>query len=62
MSRINTKKFVDGYGEQLWSYLKTGEPKSEIIERDDGFISLGNLCPKASSKKFCKIPVGKQNI
>ncbi len=42
MSLINNKKlFVDGYGEQLWSYFKTGEPKSEIIERDDGFISHG---------------------
>ena len=35
------KKFVDGYGEQLWSYYKTGEPKREIIERDDGLLSLG---------------------
>lgn len=40
---ISRKKFVDGYGEQLWSYFKTGEPKSEIIERDDGFISLGKF-------------------
>ena len=37
------KKFVDGYGEQLWSYFKTGEPDSEIIERDDGFISKGKF-------------------
>lgn len=37
------KKFVDGYGEQLWSYFKTGEPKTEIIERDDGFMALGKF-------------------
>ena len=43
MTLIKNKKFVDGYGEQLWSYFKTGEPKSEIIERDDGFISLGKF-------------------
>lgn len=27
------KTFVDAYGEQLWSYFKTGEPRNEIIER-----------------------------
>jgi len=37
----SNKKFVDAYGEQLWSYFKTGEPKKEIIERDDGLLSLG---------------------
>lgn len=37
------KKFVDAYGEQIWSYFKTGEPKIEIIERDDGFISHGKV-------------------
>jgi len=41
MTLRNNEKFVDGYGEQLWSYFKTGEPKTEIIERDDGFMSLG---------------------
>ena len=35
------KKFVDAYGQQLWGYFKTGEPESEIIERDDGLISRG---------------------
>lgn len=35
------KQFVDAYGEQLWSYFKTGEPGNEIIERDDGLLSLG---------------------
>ena len=38
---MNKKRRVDSYGEQLWSYFKTGEPKTEIIERDDGFMSLG---------------------
>lgn len=37
----SNKKFVDAYGEQLWSYYKTGEPTKEIIERDDGLLSLG---------------------
>lgn len=37
----NRKKFIDAYGEQLWSYFKTGQPKNEIVERDDGFISVG---------------------
>ena len=42
MQLIKSKKqFVDAYGEQLWSYFKTGEPKNEIIERDDGLLSLG---------------------
>jgi SAM-dependent methyltransferase len=35
------KQFVDVYGQQLWSYFKTGEPRSEIIERDDGLLSRG---------------------
>ena len=35
------KQFVDAYGEQLWSYFKIGEPGNEIIERDDGLLSLG---------------------
>jgi SAM-dependent methyltransferase len=35
------EKFVDAYGEQLWSYFKTGKPKNEIVERDDGFIAVG---------------------
>src|SRR6202008_3302324 len=43
MTLKNKKKFVDGYGEQLWSYFKTGEPKSEIIEREDGFIAFGKF-------------------
>jgi len=47
MSLIKTKKqFVDAYGEQLWSYFNTGEPSSEIIERDDGLISEGVYGPK----------------
>ena len=47
MTFINRKKqFVDAYGEQLWSYFKTGEPRSEIIERDDGMLSLGVYGPK----------------
>ena len=42
MTLIKSKKqFVDAYGEQLWGYFKTGEPRSEIIERDDGLLSLG---------------------
>src|SRR5215510_5021413 len=42
MPLIKSKKqFVDAYGEQLWSYFKSGEPKNEIIERDDGLLSLG---------------------
>lgn len=43
MTLTNKKQFVDGYGEQLWSYFKTGEPKSEIVERDDGFLSHGRF-------------------
>lgn len=44
MSLIKSKKqFVDAYGEQLWSYFKTGEPRNEIIERDDGLLSLGQF-------------------
>lgn len=44
MTLIKSKKqFVDAYGEQLWSYFKTGEPRSEIIERDDGLLSLGKF-------------------
>ena len=42
MTLIKSKKgFVDAYGEQLWSYFKTGEPRNEIIERDDGTLSAG---------------------
>jgi len=42
MSLIKSKRqFVDAYGEQLWSYFKTGEPRNEIVERDDGLLSLG---------------------
>jgi len=42
MPLLKTKQqFVDAYGEQLWSYFKTGEPKREIIEREDGLLSLG---------------------
>src|ERR671927_1466516 len=42
MALIKSKRqFVDAYGEQLWSYFKTGEPRSEIIERDDGMLSAG---------------------
>ncbi len=37
----NRKKFIDAYGEQLWSYFRTGEPKNEVVERDDGLISVG---------------------
>jgi SAM-dependent methyltransferase len=44
MTLIKSKKqFVDAYGEQLWSYYKTGEPRNEIIERDDGLLSLGQF-------------------
>lgn len=32
---------MDAYGEQLWSYFKTGEPRKEIVEREDGMLSLG---------------------
>lgn len=47
MTLISEKKqFVDAYGEQLWSYFKSGEPTSEIIERDDGLISAGVYGPK----------------
>jgi len=46
MTLIKSKKqFVDAYGEQLWSYFKTGQPDSEIIERDDGLISRGAYGP-----------------
>ena len=42
MTLIKSKKqLMDAYGAQLWSYFKTGEPRSEIIERDDGCLSLG---------------------
>lgn len=34
------RETADVYGEQLWSYYQTGHPKYEIIERDDGFISV----------------------
>src|SRR6476660_3552418 len=44
MTLIKSKQgFVDAYGEQLWSYFKTGEPRNEIIERDDGLLSLGQF-------------------
>jgi len=46
MTLLNSRKpFVDAYGEQLWSYFKTGEPKREIIERDDGLLSEGKYGP-----------------
>lgn len=35
------KKSADVYGEQLWSYYRTGHPKYEIVERDDGLITVG---------------------
>jgi SAM-dependent methyltransferase len=42
MALLKSKKeFVDAYGEQLWGYFKTGQPRSEIIERDDGLLSAG---------------------
>ena len=43
MTLVNTKAAVDAYGQELWSYFKTGEPKREIIEREDGLISLGQV-------------------
>jgi SAM-dependent methyltransferase len=43
MTLINKKASADAYGEELWSYFKTGEPKREIIEREDGLISLGKV-------------------
>ena len=47
MTLLKSKKqFVDAYGEQLWSYFKTGQPSSEIIERDDGLLSAGVYGPK----------------
>jgi SAM-dependent methyltransferase len=47
MTLLKSKQqFVDAYGEQLWSYFKTGQPRSEIIERDDGTISAGIYGPK----------------
>src|SRR6185369_17479108 len=39
------KQSVDAYGAQLWSYFKTGAPKSELIERDDGLMSAGEYGP-----------------
>jgi SAM-dependent methyltransferase len=39
------KKSVDAFGEQLWSYYKTGTPQYEMIERDDGFIAIGASGP-----------------
>lgn len=35
-----SKKFIDAYGLELWSYFKGGR-LYEIIERDDGFIEAG---------------------
>ena len=52
MTLTNKKQFVDGYGEQLWSYFKTGEPKSEIVERDDGFISHGQIGGKVYFSEY----------
>lgn len=46
------KKFIDAYGEQLWNYYKTGEPKHEIIERDDGLITVGSYGGELYLLKF----------
>ena len=40
------KKSVDAFGEQLWSYYKTGEPQYDLLERDDGFIAIGVSGPR----------------
>ena len=37
---------IDAFGEQLWSYYKTGEPQFEVLERDDGFLRVGTACPR----------------
>ena len=37
----SSKQFVDAYDEQLWGYFNTGEPRSEIVEREDGLLSAG---------------------
>jgi SAM-dependent methyltransferase len=34
---------ADVYGEQLWSFYKTGEPRYEIVERDDGMIRANDF-------------------
>jgi SAM-dependent methyltransferase len=39
-------KKTDAFGEQLWSYYKTGEPQYDLIERDDGFIAIGVSGPR----------------
>lgn len=62
MTLIKSKKqFVDAYGEQLWSYFKTGEPKRELVERDDGLISLGQYGGKLYFSEYKNWqPVEKQ--
>lgn len=39
-------KKSDAFGEQLWSYYKTGEPQYDLLERDDGFIAIGVSGPR----------------
>ena len=62
MTLIKSKKqFVDAYGEQLWSYFKTGEPRNEIIERDDGLLSLGKFGGKLYFSEFKDwLPIEKE--
>jgi len=55
------KQLVDAYGEQLWSYFKTGEPRNEIIEREDGLLSLGNYGGKLYFSEYKDwYPIEKQ--
>ena len=49
---IRSKGFVDAYGELLWSYYKTGEPKHEIVERDDGLIMVGKYGGKVYLSEY----------
>jgi len=45
-------KLADTFGEQLWNYFKTGEPKYEIVERDDGLIMVGKLGAKVYLSEY----------
>lgn len=38
MSRISQRR--DAYGQQMWAFLNGGGSAVEIVERDDGFVSI----------------------
>ena len=48
----NKRKSIDAFGRQLWSSFKTGRPKYEIVERDDGFISVGKYGGEVYLSKY----------